>query len=86
MIYYYGTNTQGSKWIQKYGAKWSECIPCWTSTTYSKLFIETCNCIGIIATGEELKKDIINKYELIELNYKQKDLVESFLTFRNGRF
>ena len=86
MTYYYGTNTQGSKWIEKYGAIYSKCIPSWKTTTYSGLFIEICNCIGIIATSEELDKDIINKYELVELDYKQRDLVESFLTFKNGRF
>lgn len=86
MTYYYGTNTQGSKWIKKYGAIYSKCIPSWKTTTYSKIFIEICNCIGIIATGEELDEDIINKYELVELDYKQRGLVDSFLTFKNGRF
>jgi hypothetical protein len=46
------------------------------------LFIDICNCIGIIATGEELDKEIINKYELVELDYKQMRLVDTFLTLK----
>lgn len=86
MTYYYGTNTQGSKWFKKYGAIYSKCIPSWKTTTYNGLFIKICNCIGIIATSEELSAEIKSKYELIDLNPKQKDLVYSFLTFKNGRF
>lgn len=78
-MYYYGTNIQGSKWRGKYGAIFSKCIPSWKKTTYSKLFIEICNCIGVIATGKPLDDEIIKKYELVKLTKEQHKLVDMFL-------
>lgn len=76
---YYGTNTQGSKWIKKYGVVYSKCIPAWKTTTYSKLFIEICNCIGVIATNKPLDDEIIKKYDLVKLTKEQHKLVDMFL-------
>lgn len=84
MNYHYGTNIQGSQWIKKYGAIYSKTIPYWTSTTYSKLFQEHCNCIGIVSTTKPLNDEIIKKYELIKLNEIQNNLVDSFINFRIG--
>lgn len=84
MNYHYGTNIQGSQWIKKYGAIWSKCIPNWKTTTYSKLFLEHCNCLGIVSTTKPLDDEIIKKYELIKLNELQNNLVDSFINFRIG--
>lgn len=82
-MYYYGTNTQGSKWKEKYGAIFSKCIPNWKMTTYSRKFIEICNCIGIITTRKPLDNDIIKKYELIKLTKKQHKLINTLLERNN---
>ena len=84
MNYHYGTNIQGSKWIKKYGAIYSKTIPYWTSTTYSKLFQEHCDCLGIISTTKPLDEEIVKKYDLIKLNETQNNLVDSFINFRIG--
>lgn len=87
MDYHYGTNTQGSQWIKKYGAIYSKTIPNWHSTTYSKLFQKHCDCLGIISTTKPLDEEIIKKYELIKLNELQNnlvDLIDSFINFRIG--
>lgn len=82
MNYHYGTNIQGSQWIKKYGAIYSKTIPNWKTTTYSKLFQEHCNCIGIVSTTKPLDDEIIKKYDLIKLNETQNNLVDSFINFR----
>ena len=84
MNYHYGTNIQGSQWIKKYGAIYSKTIPNWKTTTYSKLFQEHCNCIGIVSTTKPLDDEIIKKYDLIKLNETQNNLVDSFINFRIG--
>ena len=84
MNYHYGTNIQGSQWIKKYGAIYSKTIPNWKTTTYSKLFQEHCNCIGIVSTTKPLDDEIIKKYDLIKLNEIQNNLVDSFINFRIG--